>query len=520
MGYPNLPGLQVTLNDLGLQVAAPPAGPKLTLLGVTSNTGIPLNEPLSVTNLSQAIGSFYAYPQGSENKYPSELALAIDAASAAGAGNIEVVTIAHMSGLAYEDYVHPTGGYSPTLTADSADAARRARYDDLETAYAAIQDRQFDIVHPVGAWADHSGTSGLYGKQLANFCHQVTTEIDSACIGVLGMMPVNHWGLTYQAELTADTTLDTELAALDDSVSGAELAFQIPSTALIQEWEKYASQTNSPAIDSLPVAWNAYLAGSEDETGTYYPTNAKNTAENVNSTYWGYWQATDLDGNIVQDKGGNKVDVGARISVVGAPLQTNSLLTTKLAKAIGGGAYISNTFHTTDGAAAYGGFITSLRPHSAPTNKQIATLVPQRSLSAAQANRVAGRRIVTFHRRSTGFVVSSAMTGAHNVSKYVRSDYVRLSTVRVVDACIEIVRGVGDRYIGEPNSAAMRNAMSAEIDKVFAQMKQAGALNDYQFFVSSTPDQQVLGEANIDLILVPAFELLTINVTVSLAKEL
>ena len=85
MGYPNLPGLQVTLNDLGLQVAAPPAGPKLTLLGVTSNTGIPLNEPLSVTNLSQAIGSFYAYKAGTEEKYPSELALAVDAAAAAGA---------------------------------------------------------------------------------------------------------------------------------------------------------------------------------------------------------------------------------------------------------------------------------------------------------------------------------------------------------------------------------------------------------------------------------------------------
>jgi hypothetical protein len=517
MGYPNLPGLQVTLNDLGLQVAAPPAGPKLTLLGITSNTGIPLNEPLSVTNLSQAIASFYAYPQGSEIKYPSELAIAIDAASAAGAGNIEVVVIDHKSGTAYENYVHPTGGYAvdPATQANTVNE----RYYDLETAYSAIQDRQLDVVHPVGAWADHSGTSGLYGKQLANFCHQVTTEIDSACIGVLGMMPVNHWALTYQAELTADTTLDTELAALDDSVSGAELLFQTPSTALIQEWEKYASQTNSPAIDSLPVAWNAYLAGSEDDTGVYYPTNAKNAAVAVNGTYWSYWQASNLDGNLVIDQGGNKVDAGARISVVGAPLQTNSLLTTKIAKAIGGGSYVSRTFHATDGAAAYGGFITALRPHSAPTNKQISTLTPQRSLSAAQANRIAGRRIVTFHRRSTGFVVSSAMTGAHNVSRYVRSDYVRLSTVRIVDACIEIVRAVGDRYIGEPNSAAMRNAMSAEIDKVFAQMKQTGALNDYQFFVSSSPDQQVLGEASIDLILVPAFELLTINVTVSLAKE-
>lgn len=519
MGYPNLPGLQVTLNDLGLQVAAPPAGPKLTLLGVTSNTGIPLNEPLSVTNLSQAIGSFYAYKAGTEDKYPSELALAVDAAAAAGAGNIEVVVINHKSGAAYDNYVHPTGGaVSPAAAAVNA----AERYNDLEVAYTAIQDRQFDIIHPVNAWADHSGTSGYYGPQLANFCFQATTEVDAACLGVLSMMPVNHWAVTYADELKADSAIpDAEINALTAAPSG-KLAFAIPSTAMVKEWEKYASQTSSPVIATtdggFPAKWKSYLAGSEDTAGVYYPTNAANAATDVNSVYWTHWQAEDLDGNRVTDKLGNKTDVGARICVVGAPLSTSSSLTSSLAKALGESP--SNTFHTTDGGAAFGGFLTSLRPHSGATNKQISSLSPQRPLSSAQANRLAGRRIVTFHRRSTGFVVSNAVTGAHNVSKYVRSDFVRLTTVRIVDACIDIVRGIGDRYIGEPNTAAMRNAMSAEIDKIFAEMKQTGALNDYQFFVASTPDQQVLGEATIDLTLVPAFELLTISVTVSLAKEL
>ena len=36
--------------------------------------------------------------------------------------------------------------------------------------------------------------------------------------------------------------------------------------------------------------------------------------------------------------------------------------------------------------------------------------------------------------------------------------------------------------------------------------------------MSSTPDQQVLGEVTIDLSMVPAFELVTINTTISLAK--
>ena len=62
--------------------------------------------------------------------------------------------------------------------------------------------------------------------------------------------------------------------------------------------------------------------------------------------------------------------------------------------------------------------------------------------------------------------------------------------------------------------------MSAEIDKMLSKMKGAGALNDYQFYVSATPDEQVLGEVSIDMTLVPAFETVKINLTVSLAKAI
>jgi hypothetical protein len=515
MAYPNLPGIQVTLNDLGLQVAAPPAGPKLTLLGCTSNTGIPLREPLAVTNVTKATASLYA-KDISGKTYPGELALAVDEATAAGAGNIEVVVIAHKEGQPYRQYTAPSGN------------GPHYRYQDLTAAYSAIEDRQFDIVHPVNAWADHSGTSGQFGKQLANFCYQVTTEIDSAAVGVVPMMPVYHWALEHSGEVALNaisTALKTEIGLIDPNATGdvRNLFFKTPSTELIGEWEKYATQSTAAggnvahAVKAVG-AWTGYLAGSEDTAGWYYPGNDKNAATAVNSAYFTNWQASNTAGGLVTDGQGNKADAGSRISVVGAPLITSSLLTTTLAKAIGSAPSLQ--FHTTNGAAGYAGFMTSLRPHSAPTNKQISNLAPQRVLSARQANRLAARRIVTFHRRSNGFVVANAMTGAHNVSKYVRSDYVRLSTVRIVDAAVEVVRALGDRYIGEPNTAAMRNAMSAEIDKVFAQMKQAGALNDYQFFVSATPDQQVLGEAVVDMTLVPAFELLSITVQVSLAKEL
>jgi len=122
--------------------------------------------------------------------------------------------------------------------------------------------------------------------------------------------------------------------------------------------------------------------------------------------------------------------------------------------------------------------------------------------------------------RAKGFVVASGVTGAHNVNRYLRSDYVRLTTVRIVHAAVDLIRAVGDKYIGEANNAPQLNALSSDIDQALLSMKSAGALNAYDFVVSSTPDQRVLGEVDINLTLVPAFEVVKINLTVSLAKEL
>jgi len=501
MTFPNLPGVTVTLNDLGLQISPPPAGPKVTLLGITSNTGVPINEPLTITNLGQATAALWFSGTGSTT-FPGELAVAAEEAAAAGAGAIEIMVIDNsVTGQALYEHIFPTGTY---LT---------GRYEKLSGAYDILKDRQLDIVVPVNAWIDNTGNVA-FGTQLANFCYQTTTEVDSATIGVIPMMPVLHWANAYATGLSP-VGLSGEAVAI--TPSRGDFFFGTPSTALVSEWAKYASQVNA-TITNLPTEWSSFLDGSEDTNGVYYPTNDENAATAVNTSYWTYWQARDSDDNLVTDALGNKADAGSRISVIGAPLLTTTTQTRALAVSYGAG--VNKTFHITDGAAGYAGFIARLRPHSAPTNKQIASLSPQRPLSSKQANEIVGRRIVTFHTRSTGFVVSSAVTGAHNVSKYVRSDYVRLTTVRIVDAAIDIVRSVGDRFIGEPNTAAHRNAMSAEIDKYLAKMRTAGALNDYQFFISATPDQQVLGEALIELALVPAFELIKITVNVSLKKEI
>ena len=515
MAFDSLPAVNVNLSDQGLKIARQPSGPKVTLLGITSNTGISLREPFQVTNVGQASASLY-FSGTAGDTYPGELSLALEEAVAAGAPSVEIVVIGHYEAAALESIV------SPVETDNSS------RYADLTTAYDTIVNTDLDVVVPVGAWADCTGTTGNYTNQLSNFCEQATNEFGNTCIGVIGMMPTLHWARTWSnaTGLWANATLSGEAVAL----TGEGLTrFNIPSIALVDEWVKYATQDDEDALVSVaplveateagfPTTFYNYLAGSNDAAGAFFPTNSSNAADNVSASYWLSFQAEDSTGTVQLDAKGNKVDAGRRICIVGAPLVTANNNVRDLAKGLG--VSLSNTVYNTDGAAAYAGFMNRLAPHSSTTNKAIPNLAARRPLSAKQANKLAARRVTTFLNKTNGFVVASGITGAHNVSKYVRSDFVRLSTMRITDAAIAGVRAASEPFIGEANNAIHRAAMQAEIDKFLFTMKSVGALNDFEFFISSTPDQQVLGEVEITLTLVPAFEIVTITETVSLAKQL
>ena len=221
MAFDSLSTLTVTLNDLGLKIAPPPAGPKVTLLGITSNSAIPLRDPFQVTNIGQAASSLY-FSGANGGTYPGELSLALEEAVGGGARAIEIVVIGHYSGAALDTYVSPTNAAS-------------TRYDDLTQAYEVIKHTNLDVVVPVSAWADATGVTGAYGTQLANFCYQAASEFDNTCIGVIGMMPILHWAYTWQDSIqSASAAISGELvdffgttAAPTASYTG-NMAFGIP----------------------------------------------------------------------------------------------------------------------------------------------------------------------------------------------------------------------------------------------------------------------------------------------------
>ena len=93
----NLPRVTAIINDGGLRVAPPEAGPKITLLGTTTSTAIGLREVVLVDNSPAAIRSL-RHTAGAISGQPSELSIAVEEAISAGARNIEVMKIATTSG--------------------------------------------------------------------------------------------------------------------------------------------------------------------------------------------------------------------------------------------------------------------------------------------------------------------------------------------------------------------------------------------------------------------------------------
>lgn len=555
-----LPRVNTILNDQGLKIAPPPAGPKVTLLGITSNSNIPILEPFTVGSVEKAITSLYFNFDGAAgswptNNVPGELALAIEEAVNGGAPNIEVIAIAHKSGQALLDYIKPNAPLS-------------GRYEDLAAAYDILRNRDLDVVVPVGVYIDDniyitsSGspvTTWNFGKQLADFCYQATTE-ENSCIGVIATRPVLSWAMRHapaplstvtggyfvgyaaNSGLSTDSSILSELTSLfglgyiqsgNQHLYGnnlrtamASVDFATPSAKLVSEWHAYHAYYNDAnqfysKVNSGQYYNSTYLAwlkGASDQDGKTLSNIVPSTATSVNSSYFVSWQATTSDGNSAVDSRNGKVDAGQYLSVFSTPLRAVGTQTASRALTVG--AAVSNTSRNVDGAASYAGLITSLAPQSSTTNKQMGGVVQLKLLSASQANDLVGMRHVTMYSRSTGLTIASGVTGAHNVSKYIRSDYVRLSTVRIVHATVDLIRAVANKYIGEPNNAPQMNALDAEIDQLLISMKGSGALNAYSFSISSTPDQRVLGELDINLTLVPAFEITTINLVVSLSKEI
>lgn len=171
--------------------------------------------------------------------------------------------------------------------------------------------------------------------------------------------------------------------------------------------------------------------------------------------------------------------------------------------------------YITTGEAVLAGMAAKLDPHSATTNKSLGANVLglRYKLSSKRLNTLTGLRYVTARIRSgVGVVVTDGVTAASP-----GSDWERRSTFRIMAAAMDVVRQVGEPYLGEGFSPARKAALETAITKGLVQMQELGALQNFTFNIEQTPVENTRGIARVNLILQPAYELRKIRVTVKLS---
>lgn len=167
-----------------------------------------------------------------------------------------------------------------------------------------------------------------------------------------------------------------------------------------------------------------------------------------------------------------------------------------------------------NGQAAYAGMLASLPYDISPTNKSINGIENIRfDLSTRQYEALNLSRYVTMKPRvGRSPVIVEDVTAAPR-----GSDFVNWSTFSITAEASNRVYRIAEQFIGRPNSMEVRTSLEQMISNALSAMS---GLRAFDFSITSTPSQQVLGVVEIDLILVPIFTIKKIRTIVKLRKNL
>lgn len=310
-----------------------------------------------------------------------------------------------------------------------------------------------------------------FAYQLANFCYRQSQD-SQELLGSVGVLPPNSWSLKDVANWVGRAP-----TLADDSAGNSTVT-----------------------VNGSGLLGNKWMAGRRSNPGSGLPGHI---VDSIDGLAEGGFIATDSgwpDGDQQKDENDHLIDIGKYISVVGAQAI--------LANPTNTSAYAASA------ATVYGGFITTLAANSAPTNKvQPGVRLPFR-VGIPKLDALAGKGYVMLQGKTKGIVVADAPTATRP-----DSDYKRLSTIRIVKATIDSLRAVAEPFLGEGLTGTRLAALETAIQGALARLQKAEYLQRSDFQVTSTASQRVQGKADVELVLVPAFELRQITIRVALAAQ-
>lgn len=444
---------------------------------------------------------------------------------------------------------------------DGISLSRMKTYEALYDAYSLLSDVEMDVVLPMNVYLDDLNVMDLTAAQITTLGLSSMTIYPTAGAGddVLAKFFTeefegrNYYWWWFPDEPAASTPIFTtaqvfsasgvgsaSLTAKTDGVAlvagdfvEVNFAYQLADFCYIQSRdnmdmtgvvgvlppESFTLKGVSSWVGTLPTTetdanGNKVVAAGGNGTGLlgnkfmsgYLATGgatgtAGHIVNGIDGLADGGFIATDTgfkDGTQQKDQNDHLIDIGKHISVVATyPILANP----SKVKA-----------YKASGAATYGGFYSTLASASAPTNKLLGNVRLPARINRSKLDLLAGQRYVTFHQKVQGVVVSDAPTAARP-----DSDYQRLSTMRQVKATIDQLRQVAEPFLGEGMSGAQTAALDTALDQALQILVRNNVLTRYEYAVIITPTQRVLGQATVELKLVPAFELRQITLVVALA---
>lgn len=168
-----------------------------------------------------------------------------------------------------------------------------------------------------------------------------------------------------------------------------------------------------------------------------------------------------------------------------------------------------------NGVAAYAGLASTLPPHSATTNKLLpgARLVYTPTLS--MLDQLGDKKYVSFRQKGGAAVVTLDVTAAPD-----QSDFVLLSTARIILAAIAVTREVCEPFIGESATLQSFNAMETALHRAYKSMVEAESIIDYRFTINMSNQDFLLGRSTVNLEIIPAMERRNIRLDISATARL
>lgn len=167
------------------------------------------------------------------------------------------------------------------------------------------------------------------------------------------------------------------------------------------------------------------------------------------------------------------------------------------------------TWGYSNGASALAAALSRMASYTSMINKTVYNVEalrynPSKTALSSMHTKGVNSIMLNFNRAP---VFTDGMTFAGSAS-----DYTRLTTLRIINEAMLVVRQSCQKFIGQPSTIQVRNSMDTSITASLRGMQQLGAVLDSDFTIRYIAEES---KALIDLVITPAFELRYIEVQMS-----